>query len=288
LGNSHNTPETSKPENNVLRSHSIESLIRELSTLRTPELIAESTRLTILSDPEEKQVIKMRAALAGAFAAEKIPYYLESLRIVNGHRTEIGQGILAYRQTAAALHGKQDPGAHEADLFAKSGAGLQEVAFHFFAICIQQIHRLLPIAARASGVKIPREIRDSLRSYEPLRHYFEHLDERLPGRINQDEVVLETRGNTGWSIKIGFNVDAMGRIILNGHPVDVTSRGVRVVELAVQEVWEQIRSHRLAEVCEHFLKCSDPIPPPDSVRRAPLVSLKPLDDVSGINAVEDA
>lgn len=251
----------------------IEALLAELDTLPTPELIVEVGRLRCSSPLGESGKARMRLAYGGAFAIGKVAHYLEELRAIDSKRDAIGREIDRLQQRARELRDADLHTSIESQLSAIQQAGQQEVTFHFFVICVAQIDRLLPVAARAACYKLPKADRDILTAYTPLRHYFEHLDERLPGKAHRAEVVTESADKHEWRIQIGLACDAQGRIVIGGHPIDVTSRGVEAVESVVRRTWEGLRASALEEMRKHCLNNSNQIPQPKQVRQDLLVSV---------------
>lgn len=249
------------------------AVLAELNTLPTPELIAEAGRLRCPLPLDDAGRARMRLALGGAYATGKVMSYIETLRAVDGQRDAIGRGIYQLRHVVQAIKDTDPIKAAESTVLAIHLSGRQEVMFHFFAVCAAQIARLLPVATKASGYKLPKADLDILDAYSPLRNYFEHLDARLPGRAHQKEVVTEVQDEYEWRIQMAFVRDNDGRIIIDGKAIDVTSRGVAAVEEVVQRTWEQLRTNCLEEVHKHFLRHPTTIPHPRAIRQDLLVSI---------------
>lgn len=249
----------------------LEALMAELETLPTPELIAESGRLRLPLPLNEVGKKRMRLAWSGAFSYGKVESYLDALRAVDHQRDRIGRQTFGRRQQARALKENGLPGFRELESQAIRLSGDQEVTFHFFAICVVQIARLLPMVAKAAGCKIGKADLDILLAFEPLRDYFEHLDQRLPGKPRHAEVVTESEGEKYWRLEMGFETDGQDRIVINGKAIDVTTRGVRAVERVVVDAQKKARESTLESVRKHFAATPVGIPSPEKVRKNPLV-----------------
>lgn len=251
----------------------LEGLLAYLQTFPTAELLVASGELRTarpIGDADQKQI---RQALAGAFAFEKIGSYLEMLRKVDEQRLTIGIGVHELRHQARNLLQSDRRAAVMAQTKSILLSGLQEVTFHFFAVCVTAINDLNPLVAKASGYKIPVADKDVLSAYRPLRHYFEHLEERVPGKSRQAEVVSERIVDDVWITNIGFEVDQDDRIILHGQPIDVTTRGFKAVEDVIRRSYEAMRLTCLDQVREHFIRDPSDIPSPEEVPYRPLMSI---------------
>lgn len=250
----------------------VEVLLSHLQTFPMAELLVTSGELRTARPIGAVEKKRINQALAGAFAMEKIGSYLRMLRNVDTQRQVIGVQTHERRITSRALRASDARGAMIAHTESVHLSGLQEVTFHFFAVCVTAIRDLLPLVARASGYKIPAADRTVLNSYLPLRHYFEHLEERVPGKSRQAEVVSERIAEAVWITKIGFEADQDDRIILHGQPIDVTTRGLEAVEDVISRSYEAMRSTCLDQVREHFIQDPSDIPSPEEVPYRPLMS----------------
>jgi hypothetical protein len=152
-------------------------------------------------------------------------------------------------------------------------SGLQEVTYHFFAVCVAAIDGLLPLVAKATGYKISKEDKDVLRSFTPLRDYFEHMENRAPGKSRESEVVSEYDDGRVWRVVSGFHTDEFDRILLNNRPIDVTSRGCEAIEEIVARNYVEMKASCLEQVRRHYLQGFKPIPSPSEVPYVPLVSV---------------
>ncbi len=241
------------------------AVIDELASFPTPELIVESARLRTGSHLDESAKKRMQLALSGAIALTKIMSYLQTLRDLDERRIELNGQILELRLQVQQKR-LSDPVATVApQLMAVHLAGMMEITLHLVASCVAQIERLLPIVARSAGYKIRKEDRDLLETYVQLRHYFEHMDERLPGGKHQNEVVTETQNRGEWHLKHGFAHDGDGRIVINDRAIDVTTRGLTAIEEILKRVWEPLRQSSLEDVRKHFISNPNEIPDVDQI-----------------------
>src|SRR5215213_10317916 len=105
----------------------MDSLLGRLAELTTPELIVESAKLRCqvpLRDTDRK---RLRLAFGGAYAVEKVLYYLQTLREVDEQRIEIGKDI----HRLLALSASEDAvTAVRARVTATHLSGFQEVRIH--------------------------------------------------------------------------------------------------------------------------------------------------------------
>lgn len=249
----------------------LDALLAELASLPTPELNADSGRLRCGLPLDDVGKKRMRLALSGAFAAEKILAYLQALEEVDNHRGMIGRRIFELHREGKRLRALESLDAVEPLVMASHLSGWQEVDFHFFAVCVGRIERFLPIAARAAGYKIPREDRDLLAPYRALRDYYEHLEDRLPAGKHYDEGA-ETHDEREWRVRIGLTLDGQERIVLSGVAVDVTPRGVAAVRGVLRRNWEQLAPSTLTMVRKHFEAKPSDIPGPGEVKQNLLAS----------------
>lgn len=256
-------------------------LLVHLQTFPTAELLVASGELRTgrpIGDIEQKRI---RQALAGAFAMEKVGSYLEMLRQVDDQRLAIGIQVHELRHQARTLLQTDRQAAVMARTRSIHLSGLQEVTFHFFAVSVTAIADLLPLIERASGYRVPVADRDVLAAYRPLRHYFEHLEERVPGKARQAEVVRERIADGVWQTTVSFEVDQDDRIILHGKPIDVTTRGLEAIEDVIERSYFAIRSACVNQIRDYVICDPSDIPSPAQVPYSPLVSsFSASDDIS--------
>lgn len=250
----------------------LNALIAELATLPTPELIAESVRLRIARPLDDMGKQRMRLAIGGGIAAEKLMAYIHALDDVDEHRGLIGRRIFELHQEGERLLAIESLDAAKPLALASHLAGRQEVDYHFFAVCVGRIERLLLIAAKAAGHKVPRADGELLSAFRPLRDYYEHLEDRLPGRKNDAETVTETHDEHEWRVTMGHTVDDRERIVLGKVAVDVTPRGVAAIRAVLKRNWDQLEPSALAMVRKHFEADPSDIPGPEAVGHRLLAS----------------
>ena len=250
----------------------LDALMAELEKLPTPELIPESARLRCPMPLDEAGKKRMRPAFGGGIAAQKLLSYIEALEEVDDHRGAIGRRIFELHWEGSRLKARQSLDAAAPLVMASHLAGRQEVYFHLFAVCVARIERLLPIAARATGYKIPKEDRELLAPYRTLRDYFEHLEDRLPGGKNYVASASETEADGEWRFRMGLTLDAQQRIVLGGVAMDVSPRGVATVRVVLRRNWEQLKPSALATVRKHFEADPSDIPGSEAVTHDLLVS----------------
>lgn len=137
-----------------------------------------------------------RTAMAGVIAAEKVMAYLETLRYREERRSNLGRALYEHRVRPMPTGLDQIGDYAMASAQAIYNSGLQEVAVHFICNCVMHVHKLLTKAAEGAGYTIPADDLAVLNAYRDLRNYYEHIDERLPGRVHAGEVVRETSRRT--------------------------------------------------------------------------------------------
>lgn len=250
----------------------LEALMEELEKLPTPEVIAESGRLRVPRPLDDAGKKRMRLAWSGGIAAEKLLAYIQALEDVDEHRDTIGRRIFELHREGERLRTMRSLDAAGPLVMASHLSGRQEVDYHFFAVCVGRIERLLPIAARAAGYKLPKENRAFLAPFRSLRDFYEHFEDHLPGGKNYDEAGTESQDDREWRVSIGLTVDDQGRIVLGGVTVDVTPRGVAAVRDVLGRNWEQLRPSALGLVRKHFVADPSAIPDPKEVEHRLLVS----------------
>jgi hypothetical protein len=243
-----------------------------LLSLPTPELIAVSNELISQHVEDAIRFKWMKQAFAGAIAAEKCLYYLEWLREIERHRRDLGKRISMIQKELEESSESDFDHIATLDVTSTKLSGMQEVSFHLFASCVSQIERLLPTATRVTGTHIASDDRSLLRSFTILRNYFEHLDQRLPGRKFESASVTESRNNDEWHVKMAIPMDEQGRILLDGQTIVVSSRGVLAVESLVEKCFTQMRQDALGSVAQYFEKHPESVPTIDELRGDLLMS----------------
>jgi hypothetical protein len=152
------------------------------------------------------------------------------------------------------------------------------VAFHFFVVAVGRIERLLPFAAKAAGYKISKDDLELLRSYRPLRDYYEHSEDHFPGRRNSAKVVTKEERYGTWHIRSGLTLDLQGRLVFGSKAVDVTSRGLAAVEEVLGRNWEALKPSAIRMVREHYVADPSDIPGPEVIKNDLLARASWLDD----------
>lgn len=249
-----------------LESFPVQELIVASGDLRRPKVFDEETKKWVYQ------------SLAGAHAIGRISSYMHMLREANKKRQLYGQQAHMLLERAQQLRETDPESAITADVEAVFLSGLQEVTFHFFVSCVIAIDGLLPLVAKSTSYKIPPKDKAVLESYKPLRDYFEHMENRAPGKSHQGEVLKESHSEYEWRIVSGFATDEKDRIILNGRPIDVTTRGLTAVEDVIARCYIAMKASCLNQVREHFLNDPDSIPTPDQVPYRPLISIYSASD----------
>jgi hypothetical protein len=241
------------------------AVLAELVSNPTVDLINLSAALRMPDVVDEPTKRRAEAAFAGVIAAEKIKFYLEALRASNARRLELGNRIKKLNAQARDLEFSDPLASIAPEIQSTYLAGQQEVELHVFAVCIRVIFKLLPYVARTAGYKIPAADRETLKTFEPLRHYYEHLWEQLPG--GGGTYVKEVANETGdGRIVFGLPMDDQGRVVLAGKTIDVSTDGVNAVHGVVERTWDNLRESSLEEAEKHLRRNPDTIPDPERLR----------------------
>jgi hypothetical protein len=236
----------------------LQEVLAELRRLTPSALIFETARLRLPADPDEAAKTQFRKGYAGAIAAVKIMAYITMMRDANEARLRIGEQVRDAVRESRRLTIIDPIGSIIPAIKAPMMAGLQELEFHKFAIAINRIRVLLPIALKVAGFKLEKSDRDTLEEFEPLRHYYEHIEERLPGGKNQDEAVTET--DNPWRITFQLPVDSSGRVSIKGNVIQVDSVGAQRVQDLVSRAWERISTSTINELEKFFRNNLDRMP----------------------------
>jgi hypothetical protein len=251
----------------------LDRLLAELETLPIAELLVAATDLRLPRPLNAARQSQFRQAMAAGQAITKIMSYLYMLREIDKTRRKVGRHVHALLHTSATQRDRDVIAAVEADVQATFYSGVQEVTFHQFVVCVMAIAKLMPLAAKSVGHKIPAEDRAVLNAYKPLRDYFEHIEERLIGKTHAAESVKESSDGREWRVVAGFDVDDQGRIVINDKPIDVTSRGIAAIDGVVQRFYVGLKQSALAQVRAYFSQHPDLIPDPGQPLYKPLVSV---------------
>lgn len=241
----------------------VNDAIARFDQLDTTDLLFETILHTFECDQAGKANERLALAMAASYAMNKVLYYLGALDRVDQERIGVGQEIARLRGRVGELR-EIDPGeAIRLDFLAFTLAGRQEVSWHVFTVCVSQIARLLPEAARGAGIELSEEDREYLETFKLLRNHFEHLDERLPGREKKGRLVVTQPDEL--RMVLGLQMDELGRVVVNGTAVDVTGRGVEAVRRIVGGTVEAIRAACLTQVRQRFAADPAQIPAPEAI-----------------------
>jgi hypothetical protein len=264
----------------------LKSLLAAVRQLPTENLLRESLRLRGVDASTEEGRAEIDKVMASCWAYERLLNYLSALRFFDGERDAIGRQIHSLKQIPEPAHESEVAAWANAQVVAASLAGTQEVTFHFFCISAKHILTLLKIVAESAGHEINQEDLDFLDHYRDLRDYYEHFENRLPGKTHEGAVVEKTITNEGYRVTGGLKVDSLGRLVLKvakkderGKSVrdtdgkfileekafDVTSRGMRKINEIVEGNWRLIRKEAIRGLRQHFIAHPENIPPPEAV-----------------------
>ena len=214
-----------------------------------------------------------RQHVAGSFAASRIGFYMDTLRSLEAERVRIGYETFVSHKAYKRLVGGDPIEAETARRAVVSGVGFQDITFHFWTICVAKISRLLELAEKHSGYKIPSADWSILESYRPLRNFYEHVETEMPGSKGRSGAVTEIEDDESWLVRVGFETYRSGRILVAGEAVDVTSRGLASVEDVVRRSEEGMRKSLLMIVRSYLASRPDRIPSPVDVPLIPVVKV---------------
>lgn len=256
------------------RQNRLEALIAELSDLPIAETIFRCMEAITPDATTDAGRVQIDAAIAGAWAFDRMLSYLERLRILNEERMEIGRKIARLQRYPSPPSEVEVAEAAKARFMAPHLAGKQEVVFNFFCASVQHIRSLLIVLAESVDYQIPQDDLDFLDQFRFLRNHYEHWYERLLGKPGESGLFTKTLTSDEYRFRGGLNTDEKNRIIVVeprkpipvAHIVDVTNDGVERVEAIVQETVERVRAKAITNVRTHFAdNPSKAIPPPESV-----------------------
>src|SRR5215204_5471485 len=208
----------------------LQALVTELNGHPVAETIVESIRLRGLDESTDAGKAEYRRALGGGRAAQLIFSHILALYDTNEKRKAIGRAIHEKMQFPYPTTREEIPAFVAAELDAMMWAGRQEIVLQEFANLCIQLWMLVQKAAAAAGYSIPQDDLAFLNSFRPLRTYSAHIDNRLPGEANQDEVVTEIDDERGWQVIVGFEIDEQDRVIIKDQAVEVNDPGFRRVD----------------------------------------------------------
>ena len=249
-------------------------LLDELAVLPVPKLMVESTRLILGNQPGNQ---RMRQAVRGAYAAQKVLYYLDGLRSIDGQRVHQSRAI----KELLEVKGQES---FEAELNATARAGVQEVWGHLWITCVHSIGRLLPLAVKGAGSKLEAGHRSTFENYEPLRHFFEHSDQQIGNPQYSGDVHFESENAQAWRMRIGLRQDESGKTVIRNwksksdHIVDISSAAVQTIQAIVVSNWDAMRSQCLSNVRDRFKLDPLNVPSIDQIDWSPLTRASRPDD----------
>ncbi len=264
----------------------LKALLAAVVDLPTENVLRECVRLRGVDASTEECLVEVDRVMASCWTYERLMPYLVALRFFSGERDSIGRQIYGYKQIPEPTQESETVDWAQAQVMAASLAGAQEVTFHFFCISVKHILTFLTIVAESAGHEISQEDREFLDHYRDLRDYYEHFENRLPGKPHEGAVVEKTISDEGYRVTGGLKVDSQGRLLLKvakkderGKSVrdtdgkiilaekafDVTPRGMRKINAIVEENWRQIRKKAIDGLRQHFITHPEDIPPPEAV-----------------------
>jgi hypothetical protein len=242
-------------------------LVTELTGHPIAETIVESIRLRGLDVSTDAGKAEYRRALGGGRAAQLIFSHILALHDVNEQRKTIGRAIYEKMQFPYPTTKEEIPAFVGAELDAMMWAGRQEIVLQEFANLCIQLWMLVQKATAAAGYAIPPDDLAFLNSFRPLRTYSAHIDNRLPGEANQDEVVTEIEDERGWQVIAGFEIDEQERVIIKGQAVEVNDPGFARVDEIVRRTLGALKPSAIAQMHKYFVQYPEDIPPVSAVRR---------------------
>ena len=237
------------------------ALIDELDTFPLYVRIVRCEEAMGLDPTVEADRDRMDAALAGAWAFDRLLLYLNRLRSLNDERMQFGDAIRELKRHPYPSTAEEVDAAARARVLAPHFAGELEVVVNFFCVSVQHIRSLLKVVAEAVGYEICQDDLDYLDEFRFLRNHFEHWYSRLPGKVGEAGLMTKTVTADGYHVWGGLRSDAKDRVIViepkkSGpvtHVVDVTNNGVARIEKIVQETGAQVRKLTLERVRAHFI-----------------------------------
>lgn len=264
------------------RQAKLDALLDALRDNPTPELIVRSMDATGPDPTVPADLERVDVASAGAWAFDRMTAYLERLRSLNEERKQLGLEIDRLKRHPYPKRKEEIGEAAWARVMAPILAGKQEVVYNFFCVSVQHIRSLLIITADAVGYQIPQPDLDFLDQFRHLRNFYEHWDERLPGKNRDIALITRTMTPDEYHIRGGLRTDEKDRIIVVepkkpfpvAHIVDVTAAGVERVERITRETWEGVKKQAIENVRAFYIANPDKdIPQPESIDQELLISV---------------
>lgn len=250
------------------------ALLDKLGTFPVPETIVRCVEVVGVDPTVEADRLRMDAAMAGAWAHDRLLLYLDRLRSLNEERIQLGDAIRKLQQHPYPTNDAEVEAAAWARVMAPHLAGKQEIVVNFFCVSVQHIRSLLKVIAAAVRYEIPPDDLSFLDEFRFLRNHFEHWYDRLPGKTNETGLVTKTLTADEYRVRGGLQTDEKGRFIviepkktgLVTHVVDVTNEGLARVERIVQATSAKVKELAIERVRAHYLADPRDIPSAESVR----------------------
>jgi hypothetical protein len=266
--------ETRTVEDLALEQQSqLSALLDELETLPTPEAIVASRLICIGELKLEERITEVDRAMAGGWAAARVIPYLLQLRRLDQQRLDLGMAIYHHKHHPEPQHESEIVDRARAEVLAIEYSGEQEVVYNLFCICVQHIRSFLKIAAETVGYEIDADDLAFLDEFRHLRNHYEHMYNRLPGKVNELALLTKKIGTTSYRVRGGLETDSKQRIIvkeLKGglvmtHVVDITSAGMERVERIVGRTWNELKPTAINNARKHYIAAPSKIPSPEAV-----------------------
>ncbi len=243
----------------------LETLPLSMRIVRCEEAIGDST--------SEADRIRIDAAMAAAWAHDRMLLYLERLRTLNDERKAIGDQIRNLPRFPSPKSEEEADAEAYARVYGPHLAGQQEIVLNFFTVSIQHIHDLLKVVAVAVGYDIDPDDEAFLKKFRPLRNHFEHWYSRLPGMSGEIGLVTKTVTAYGYRVRGGLERGPRDTVIVveptkpiaTAHIVEANNDGVARVERIVKAADAKFRELTIQRVREHYINDPNDIPSPDSV-----------------------
>ena len=156
------------------RQQSLDALLEELGGFPTPETIVRCMEAIGVDPTTEAGQAAVDAAMAGAWAFDRMTSHLVRLRSLNDERMQLGTEIGRLKRHPYPTSEAEFEAAAWARVTASILAGKQEVVFNFFSVCVQHIRSLLLVLAESVGYQIPQDDLDFLDQFRFLRNHYEH------------------------------------------------------------------------------------------------------------------
>lgn len=256
----------------------LDEVVRILEGLPTPEVLREIAANDLrqanfslkrdLADETEGNELKRRyrRSYSAVIAAEKVLEYAVSLRDAEMRRREMSVRIRQAINAYPAVRRSRDIDqivrlrTHIDGLVAQ-----QQLALHYITIAITKIHELLGLVTSAAGVKWDTQDERFLGSFRPLRNYFEHPENHMPGRPLAHRAVREKEDESGWTIEFGLEINGKGEVMMEGKAIEVTAAGYERVRYIIAKMWEEVKPRAIERFKTRCQVNPGLIPNPDAI-----------------------